>query len=251
MVDFINKTVWVMANPISIGLVILLAALCLDRLRRLRIACLILALLWFYFWSTRMATYTIGCPLESDYLVDGRMPTAESYPSADAILDFGGGIGFNTNITSYAELSQSADRAYFSAKLWQAGKAPVIIPSGAGMENGDAKFLLDFGVPRSVLKIENQAVNTEENARRCQELLGEGKRVLLVTSAWHMKRSLLMMRKFAPGLKVVPAPCDFEATLATAEKFDIRWFKPEPSLFDFNSVYFHEWLGYWGYKIFR
>lgn len=250
MVNFINKAVWMLMNPVSIGIGLMLISLCLNKWKKTSRTLAIIAVVWFYFWSTRFATWMVGALLESDFLVNGRMQAAEEYPQADAILDFGGGVGAHTNLSNYAELSQSADRPYFAAKLWQAGKAPIIIPSSENVILADARVLKDFGVEEKAIVVENEALNTEENARRCRELLGEGKKILLVTSAWHMKRSLLMMEKYAPGLKVVPAPCDFEATGETV-RFRTSWFKPEPQILANNSVYLHEWLGYWGYRLFR
>lgn len=254
MIDFINKSVWVLLNPMSIGLLLILFGIVLRRFRRISLGCHVCAVLWLYLLSTRLTLLFIGAPLERAFLVDGRMPDAESYPVADAILDFGGGVGANTNVSKYAELFQAADRAYFSAALWKAGKAPVIIPSSRNVADCDAKFLQDLGVPESAIMLENEALNTEENAKRIVRLLSPNKgtvRVLLVTSAWHMKRSLLMMRKYAAGLEVIPAPCDFEATQATTEGFAWSWLKPEPAALFFNSLCLHEWLGYWGYRLLR
>lgn len=70
-----------------------------------------------------------------------------------------------------------------------------------------------------------------------------------MTSAWHMKRALLMFRKYAPDVEVIPAPCDFECVPSGA----FNWVEliPNAEVFGRSSVYFHEWLGYWGYKLFR
>ena len=255
MIDFINKSVWVMMNPVSVGILLIVLGLLLRRFRKAQVVCLALACVWFYLWSTKLVTCWIGRPLESAYLVDGKMADAESYPTADAILDFGGGVGSYPDFSNYAELYQSADRAYFAAALWKAGKAPIIIPSSGNAINCDAKFLKDLGVPASAIVVENEAKNTEENAKRIVRMFDCSSnritRVLLVTSAWHMKRSLLMMKKYASQLEVIPAPCDCEATGSTFSGFELTWLKPEPGSFYANSVYFHEWLGYWGYKLLR
>ena len=73
---------------------------------------------------------------------------------------------------TYAELYQSADRAYFAAALWKTGKAPIIIPSSGNAINCDAKFLKDLGVPESAVVVENGAKNTEENAKRIVRKFG-------------------------------------------------------------------------------
>ena len=84
---------------------------------------------------------------------------------------------------------------------------------------------------------------------------GEGEtvkpKVLLVTSAWHMKRARLMFEKYAKGIEVVCAPADFENTIM-AEKMPLfKMLLPDPNVFMLNSVAFHEWVGIVGYRVMR
>ena len=76
-------------------------------------------------------------------------------------------------------------------------------------------------------------------------------KVLVVTSAWHMKRTMLMYEKYAPDVEAIPAPCDFENTLGADKIGGWASLLPAPEAFLGNSVAFHEWLGYFGYKWFR
>lgn len=247
---WLNKIVRCVVNPATVCLLILFAAFLV---RRFRIALLVFGLTWFWFWSSPLATRIIGVPLEEDYLVGESYPQVAAFPVCDAIVDMGGGVGGNTNRYNHALLNSSADRAYFSALLWKAGKAPIIIPSGKGLDQADPLFLLDLGVPDSAIVVENEAMNTEQNAKFVQRMLkdrfGQRSQVLLVTSAWHMKRTVLMFEKYAPELDVIPAACDFECVPNGA--FSLMELVPNPETFARNSVYFHEWLGYWWYKYFR
>jgi uncharacterized SAM-binding protein YcdF (DUF218 family) len=56
--------------------------------------------------------------------------------------------------------------------------------------------------------IENRSRNTLENAREVRNLLG-AKRIILVTSAFHMKRAAGMFTK--QGFIVIPAPVDYRS----------------------------------------
>ena len=76
-------------------------------------------------------------------------------------------------------------------------------------------------------------------------------KVLLVTSAWHMKRARLMFKKYAPGIEVVCAPADFENTFMARKTPFFKAILPDPNVFYLNSVAFHEWVGIVGYSIFR
>ena len=118
-------------------------------------------------------------------------------------------------------------------------------------------LLRDLGVPESAIVVENKARNTEENARFVENILeprntqNTRKRVLLVTSAWHMRRSVLMYRKYAPSLEIIPAAADYEATVNTSHPFCFKDIWPDTNALFANSYIFKEYLGYWGYRLFR
>lgn len=76
-------------------------------------------------------------------------------------------------------------------------------------------------------------------------------KVLVVTSAWHMKRTMLMYQKYAPNVEAIPAPCDFEYSHMSHGGWVALDFLPDPVSFMMNCVAAHEWVGYWGYRLFR
>ena len=87
---------------------------------------------------------------------------------------------------------------------------------------------------------------------RVERVEGEGKKkILLVTSAWHMRRSVLMYRKYAPSLELIPAAADYEATVITGHPFAFKDIWPDANMLFANSYIFKEYLGYWGYRLFR
>ncbi|MBQ6339099.1 MAG: YdcF family protein [Kiritimatiellae bacterium] len=259
---WLNKCVWFVANPAVVGCVALLVAILSitfggekrKRMRRAGVFLVGFSLVWFYVWSTPVFTKVVGLPLEKSYLSEGRFPAVEDFPVCDAIVDLGGGVGAHTNLFAHPTLNSSADRAYFSALLWRSGKAPVIIPSGVGVECSDKAFLLDLGIPETSIVVENRARNTEGNATEIATIVstlveGRKPRVLVVTSAWHMKRAMLMFERYAPQIEAIPAACDFECSMGCGLTFSD--FLPSPETFGRNAIYFHEWLGYWGYKYLR
>ena len=66
-----------------------------------------------------------------------------------------------------------------------------------------------FWVPSDSIVALDDTLNTEEEARR-YEIELQGKTVLLVTSALHMKRATMIFRKYAPSLKVIPSATDHQ-----------------------------------------
>ena len=259
---WLNKIIWVIANPAAIGCLILCVGFVLllrsndKRIpgRRFSIWMIGFSVVWFYMWATALFSRIIGGTLEKEYLGNGKWPGVADFPVCDVIADMGGGVGANSDQSKHVYLNSSADRAYFSALLWKAGKAPIVMPSGIGLTDADRVLLMDLGVPDSAIVVENQARNTEENAKLVGALVAERipgcrPKVLVVTSAWHMKRTMLMFEKYASHVDAIPAPCDFEC--APSGTLKLGEFIPSAEIFGRNSVYFHEWLGYWGYKLFR
>ena len=66
-----------------------------------------------------------------------------------------------------------------------------------------------------------------------------------------MKRARLMFKKYAPDIKVVCAPADFENTFTVENTPLFKMLLPDPNVFMLNSVAFHEWVGIVGYGVFR
>ncbi len=71
-----------------------------------------------------------------------------------------------------------------------------------------------MGVPAQHLMLENESRDTHDNAVNSAQLLkARGMhRILLVTSAYHMRRSVALFE--AQGLEVVPAPTDYQQLVA-------------------------------------
>ena len=108
-----------------------------------------------------------------------------------------------------------------AARLYRAGKAPVIVISGGhipwlGSNIPEARsiqsLLEEWDVPRASIIAETASRNTYENAMLTKELLAERglHRVLLVTSAWHMPRALATFK--SAGINAIPAATDFRVT---------------------------------------
>ena len=107
-------------------------------------------------------------------------------------------------------------------------------------------LLLDLGVAREAIVVDNESRNTYENSRFTERLLKqrgiEKPTVLLVTSAWHMTRALGNFAK--TSLKAVPAACDFCAFNAYyGDKRACDWFLPSADALVRTNFLLKEWLG--------
>ena len=247
---YLNKIAWALLNPLVIGLLLAVAGIVFACLRKRKtcVGLLVSAVTWLWFWSMPLVSNALGASLESEF----EPVSVEQLPQADAIILLGGGMGAATNVYPYANIFAAADRAWHSARIYKAGKAPLIVPSGSGCDCTEVPFLVDLGVPREAIHVEAESRNTEENAKFVAELLKERDhpKALLVTSAWHMRRALLMYRRYAPNLEIVPAACDYESTINHDQSSGIGIF-PDFNAFAGSSVMWKEVLGYWWYKIAR
>lgn len=105
---------------------------------------------------------------------------------------------------------EAYDRAGGRGRLVFAGN-PSRDPARAATAFGEVKRLaVRLGVPDAAIVGEIGSRNTVENAQAVARLLGGDRRVLLVTSAYHVPRAV---RAFSvAGLSVTPYPCDHRVT---------------------------------------
>jgi len=150
----------------------------------------------------------------------------EPMPTADAIVVLGGSTRPADYPRPWVDLLQSGDRVLHGAQLYQAGKAPKLILSGGRIEwkgsgppesDDMAQIAMAMGVPRADILEDPTSLNTYQNAVNVKAILKrEGiNRILLVTSAMHMPRSLAIFKK--QDIEAIAAPTDFlisERTIA-------------------------------------
>lgn len=181
---------------------------------------------------------------------------------ADAILILSGGILGQLPPRPTVEIGEAGDRLLYGAHLYRQGKATRIICTGNVATGGIAprpaaddmaEFLEFLNVPPDAIIRETKSGNTREHARNLKPVFENYhfRRVLLVTSAMHMPRSMGVFRKHCPEVEFIPAPTDFRAT----EKLPVAWYRevvyliPTPrGLADFSEVT-HEYLGIAYYRL--
>ncbi|MDD5104091.1 MAG: YdcF family protein [Desulfuromonadaceae bacterium] len=106
-------------------------------------------------------------------------------------------------------------RLITAARLYRILQVPVIVSGGvppgekAPKAAAAGRILIDLGIPRDKLIIEDRSANTLENAGNSSTVCRQRnfKRPILVTSAYHIKRSIMAFNKF--GMHVLPVPANF------------------------------------------
>lgn len=151
---------------------------------------------------------------------------------ADAIVVLSGGRLVAPGAARVSEWND-ADRFYGGVELFQAGKAPLLIFTGGWAPwtpkaKPEGEILIEFaqalGVPALNMLTTGRVINTEEEARMVAALIdrqhktdkdlrskwtARGQlRILLVTSAFHMRRAQSLFER--EGMQVIPFPVDFK-----------------------------------------
>jgi uncharacterized SAM-binding protein YcdF (DUF218 family) len=140
-------------------------------------------------------------------------------PKGDVIVLLGAGVYDKArDLTGIGAPSDTAlSRIVTTARLQRILDVPVIVSGGKVYQFKTAeapvlrRFLIDLGVPDHMIIIEDQSRDTIENARYTREICERRGyiRPILVTSAYHLKRSVLSFTK--AGLDVLPFPAGFRS----------------------------------------
>jgi len=128
--------------------------------------------------------------------------------SADAIVVFAGGVGESGKAGGGFQ-----ERVSQAVALYKAGHAPrVIFSSGYVFTLQEAEVMkavaVDNGVPAEAILLEEHAANTFENVAFTNRILSDHgwRRVLLVSSPYHMRRAMMTWHRSAPDVTVTPTP---------------------------------------------
>ena len=216
MFFFLSKTVGYLMLPtnflIGFGLLgaVLLATRCARTGRRLLVASIVLLALAGFSPLGNWLLY----PLEQRF-----PPWDAAHGAPDGIIVLGGSIDADLSVAhGGAVVRSAADRILAAAALARRFPNARVIFSGgsANLISNDAReadyaaaLFESLGIDKSRLTMERRSRNTEENAEFSKALASpkSGERWLLVTSAFHMPRSIGLFRK--AGFAVEACPVDW------------------------------------------
>ncbi|WP_354229850.1 YdcF family protein [Bradyrhizobium sp. F1.4.3] len=154
------------------------------------------------------------------YPLESRFPPWDpSRGAPDGIIVLGGSVDPDLSAVHHTPVvRQAADRMfapvelarrYPNAKIVFTGGSADLISSDAREADWSAVLLEDSGIAKDRLIMERNSRNTYENALFTKQLVAPkpGERWLLITSAYHMPRSMGIFRK--AGFDVEPYPVDW------------------------------------------
>ncbi|PHS67839.1 MAG: hypothetical protein COB23_09975 [Methylophaga sp.] len=250
----LSKLAWGLLSPTN--LMVLLVALATFQLFRNNINAAKKILFPTAIISLILLSYPIGDyvmhPLETRFSKPTELPN-----KIDGIIVLGGGeyqklsISWNT-----AEIGNGGDRFIGAAVLAKYyPNVPVIFSGGSGllrfktsaMSGNIARTLLTaVGIDDDRLIIESQSRNTYENFTLLKPRLPkENGHYLLVTSAFHMPRSVGIARQ--QNINVIPYPVDYYSNKPSFRQWDFNLFDHlqvlEPAWREWIGLTVYFWMG--------
>jgi uncharacterized SAM-binding protein YcdF (DUF218 family) len=253
MFFYLAKILWFFATPSNLLVSLLLLGLVLAAATRLRRSGLGLAIAAtagiFIIGLSPLATWVMY-PLETQF------PVYEHGEPVDGIVILGGALVPDTTMQlGQADLNEAGERILAAVELSRLyPEARILLTGGTGRlvaeafseAEATAEELVKLGVPRERMIIEGRSRNTHENAEFSRAVAdpAPGERWLLVTSAWHMPRSIGVFRQV--GFEVIAYPVDFRTV--ASRNLTIPFIAISEGLRRID-VASREWVGllaYWG-----
>lgn len=177
-------------------------------------------------------------------------------PSGDVIVMLGGAIGFSSRELLWFGTGEGADRILTTVELVRQGRAKAIVLGGAkylwnNQIRGDnelvAAWMRAWRLPVGEVHLLPICRDTHDEAVHAAELIRQRgwKRVILVSSAYHLNRGAAAFRK--AGVDVTPVGCDYLgiAALDSTQRWSLV---PRYNGIQLFQTWLHEELGsiwYW------
>jgi uncharacterized SAM-binding protein YcdF (DUF218 family) len=210
---YLHKILPTFVLPIMLIIIVILIGLIKNKKKLIYIAIGVL-----YIISTPIFSNTFFKLVEGNGHNDYRKPIS-AIDSADAIVVLSGMLEINeVGDSTYVEWGDP-DRFFGGIALFKAGKAQKIIFTGGKMPwdkvkktEGDVlkEYAISNGIPSEKIYVTKDVENTADEAVAVKELISPDKRIILVTSAFHMSRARKLFEK--QGFIVISYKVDYKTS---------------------------------------
>ena len=253
MTYFVGKVVQFFIAPINFVLIFLfLAYITRRRWPKGSGRWLAAGFLLLYVSSNDLVSHFLLRGLEQQYPI----VKSSDVPEAEAIVVLGGTV-YPIKLPRVEAEEISGARILRAARIYHAGKAPILVCSGGTLyqssfktERSEAEdirdVLLAYQVPESAIIMEKSSWNTSENAKATAKILRDRgiKKILLVTSAFHTPRAVALFER--EGFTVIAAPSDARAA---GVRLDLGQIFPSAEALRRTTIAINEYVGYYGYRL--
>ena len=203
--------------------------------------------------------YIISTPIFSNILFklieggDYRKPIS-AMNNADAIVVLSGMLEINeVKDSTYIEWGD-ADRFFGGIALFKAGKAQMLVFTASKMPWDESKktegevlkeYATSNGIPSEKIFVTKDVENTEDEAVAVKEVISPSKKIILVTSAFHMYRAKRLFEK--QGFEVIPFKVDYKTSHNSLITF--MDFLPTANKLELSETGIREVIGRLYYKL--
>jgi uncharacterized SAM-binding protein YcdF (DUF218 family) len=248
----LTRIFWLLVQPLTLVMLFVLLAFLLSFMKRRGWSRFFLVLGGLLLFTTTFTTfgYQLITPLEN------RFQRPAEPARIDGIVVLGGAMDGEVNtVRGGWEFNRSGDRYLETLRLALTHpEAKILVAAGPAALALDQerealaaqRMFTAFGIAPDRIILDDNSRNTEENAQFAKELAGDmtGQTWVLVTSAFHMPRSVGLFRM--AEFPVIPWPADYLA--GGAEGWRIKPDQP-PENIAVATTALREWTGLIGYKL--
>ena len=197
--------------PFSLSLVLI--AIGLGRRRR---AAALAGLVLLFLVSLRAVSDSLCYVMENQY---PHLQAAQC-PLADVVVALSGYADEKKRFPGEIQWNDAVARFEVAVQLVRAQKAPILLFTDAQLPTDDRhnstadlvrRAAVEHGVSESAVRLTRPVTTTSDEAQAVRDYLrqNEARRVILVTSAFHMARAALLFRR--AGIEFVPFPAAYES----------------------------------------
>ena len=224
---------------------------------------LVIAVLYFYYRKTKHANgllllflliYLLSVNVVSDKIIEPLenqygQPAVSEMKDAQAIVVLAGGS--YDGVPDFDGTGQNSEsstvRLVAGLRLYKALHLPMVLSGGSLYDDKTTEASLEYrflnacGVEEQYLIKEDRSRNTAENAKYVKQICQQRNfdKVILVTSAFHMPRSVAFFER--EGVDVIPYPTDYKTNRNT--RLNAFAFTPQAENLYHSSIAVKEYLG--------
>ena len=239
---YLHKILPILVLPIMLVIIVILIGLIKNKKKLIYIAIGVL-----YILSTPIFSNNFFKIVEGSGHNDYRKPIS-AIDSADAIVVLSGMLEINeVGDSTYIEWGDP-DRFFGGVALFKAGKAQRLVFTGGKMPWNKAKktegevlkeYAISNSIPSENILVTKGVENTADEAVAVKELISPSKRIILVTSAYHMYRAERLFEK--QGFRVIPYKVDYKTAGKSA--INVMDFLPSAGNLEMTETGIREIIG--------
>ena len=245
---YLYKIIPLIISPLFLAMTLLVISIILRKLKfiKLKNSFLFLSFLILFLFSNSLISNKLVKYIEEPY----HPVKLSEVPASDFIVVLSGMVHeVKDNVYEWSD----PDRFFAGIKLLNANKGKKIIYTGGLLPWEKKKITegellknksIEFGIYENDILVTKKVKNTYEEANAISHLIDNKSKIILVTSAFHMKRAKFLFEKYT--FNVFPYPVDFKYK---NHKITILDFIPSAGSLSRSSFVIREVLGRMYYRV--